>query len=313
MFNSLINPSYPKSAIGIEKDNISVVSLKKSGRGRFAIRQAASIDLLPNIIRPSFTETNILNADEFIISLNQAAVGAGLGRQKKWSVSLPANASRVAIIALESKPASNNELEEIFAWKTERSFGIPNSEMRITKYEISPDAGGKARYLASAVKYSVLDEYETIFSALNWHVGLMLPRQICEAQWLMSKKSVGDSLLISSQNEGFTAILFQNSQPNIIRNVSCSPNEINDELYRLMMFYQDRLAGKENSQNNELGQLLVIGNNLNNNQINQITNEAFQRQIPILRADEFGLEIPVGDVNLGDVAAPAGIASLAWA
>ncbi len=311
MFNSLINPTYPKTAIGIEQNCISVVNLGKQGRRQFEIRQAASIELPDYLLRPSFAATNISNQNEFIVLLNEAVERAGLRRKKNWSVSLPANTARASILTLETQPASKKELDEVISWKAERNFGAPMNEMRLLQYPIANDASNKARYFAVAVKLSVLEEYEQIFAAMGWHVGLVLPRIVSEANWLMLKKQQGDSLLISSQKDGFTAILMRNSQPNVVRSVACSPNEKNDELFRLLMFYRDRLG--ENSAGNSLDDILIVGEDIERSKLAKIANEALETNPRILRPEEIGLTLPVGDIDFNDVAAPAGLASIAFA
>ena len=110
-----------------------------------------------------FYEKNISNSDEMLVMLEEVVTTAGLRKQKRWSVSLPSNTARTAILTLENEPTSKDELSEILDWKAENTFGVPSGEMRISRRKITPDASGKARYFATAVKLSVIDEYETLF------------------------------------------------------------------------------------------------------------------------------------------------------
>ena len=59
MFSLITQPKYPNAALGIESNGMSAVALQSAGRGQFAIKQAASIDLSPGLITPSFVEKNI--------------------------------------------------------------------------------------------------------------------------------------------------------------------------------------------------------------------------------------------------------------
>ena len=242
MFSSITHPNYPKAALGLEKSSISVVMLNKAGRGQFSIRQAASAGLPPGLLTPNFLETNIPDPRGFADCLQEAIVNAGLLNQKRWSVALPSNTARTSILALENEPASKKEADEILDWKAEQSFGAPASEMRIAKQKISPDKDGRSRYFATAVTLSVLDEYETQFEALGWKAGLIMPRAVGEAQWLIDGTEKADSLLISSNDDGFTALLLRGNEPAVVRSVTCVPDEVDDEVYRLLMFYNDRFA-----------------------------------------------------------------------
>ena len=51
-------------------------------------------------------------------------------------------------------------------------------------------------------------------------------------------------MLISGQNDGFTALLLRGTEPSVVRSVTCEQNEIDDEIYRLLMFYNDRFGGE---------------------------------------------------------------------
>ncbi len=309
MFGKLINPSYPKTAIGIEQGSVTAVGLNKVGRRKFGIKQAATIAVRDNVLRPSFSDTNILNYDEMLVSLTEAISGAGLARQKRWSVSLPNNTARSTILTLDAKPNSKQELTDVLNWKSERSFGTSVSEIRLSLQPLPPDSEGKPRCFASAVKLAVLDEYETLFESLGWNVGLILPRQVSESKWLIDTGIPADSLLISSQNDGLSAILIRNNQPNVVRTISCTKTEIDDEIFRLLMFYRDRF---ETENQSSLETILPIGENLNVAKIKEIANEALGKTLKILLPEDIGLTLPVSNLKFGDIAAPAGLASFAW-
>jgi Tfp pilus assembly PilM family ATPase len=314
MLGSLTKPNYPKAAVGLEKDSVTALALERRGRGSYGIKQAATVPLPENLLTPNFLDQNISSHDELIVLLNEAVHSAGLARQKRWSVSLPSAAARTAILTLENEPASKQELEEILDWKAERSFGAPAAELRISQQKISPGADGKPRYFATAVKLNVLDEYETLFETMGWKAGLIMPRAVSEANWLLGSgggKQQGDSLLISSQADGFIAVLLRGDEPAVVRTVTCGENEVDDEIYRLMMFYRDRFAADENG-GNLLEKMLVVGKNFNFNRLREITAEALGATLPILRPEDVGLNIPASHLRFEDLAAPAGLATLAW-
>lgn len=310
MLSKLIQPNYPKAALGLEQDNITALALQKEGRGQFGIKQAASLDLPIGLLVPNFVEQNISNSNEMIALLEQLLTDAGLLRNKKWSVSLPSNTARTAILTLEDTPSSKKELEEVLNWKAETSFGVSAQELRITQQKISPSRNGKTRYFATAVKLSVIDEYETIFERLGWKAGLILPRAISESRWLMNEANNDFSLLISSKNNGFTALLLQGEEPAVVRSVTCRQDEMDDEIYRLLVYYQDRFAVEDES--NPLQKFLVVGKEFVPERLREITTEALGETLEILRPEQVGLNIPVSNLNFSDIAAPAGIATLGW-
>ncbi|MEP6788804.1 MAG: hypothetical protein ABJB40_10265, partial [Acidobacteriota bacterium] len=271
-------------------------------------KQAASIEIAPGLITPSFLDQNITNDYEFAGALREVVESAGLLNQKRWSIALPSSSARTAILALESEPASKQEAEEVLDWKAEQSFGAPAAELRLAKQKISPDKEGRSRYFATAVTLSVIDEYETHFESMGWKAGLILPRAVGEANWLIDRPVQSDSLLISGNSDGFTALLLRGSEPAVVRSVTCTAAEIDDEIYRLVMFYNDRFGGGQG--NGILERLLVIGRSLVPAKVQNIASDALGKTLRVLSADEVGLSLPDGGFSFDDLAAPAGLAAL---
>lgn len=310
MFSALTTPNYPNSALGIEENRITAVSLQGSGKGSFAIRQAATVDLPPGLVKPSFLEKNITSGFEFSSYLREAAESAGMLGQKRWSIALPSSTARTAILVLDSEPASKQEAEEVLDWKAEQNFGAPAAALRLAKEKISPDASGRSRYFATAVALAVIDEYETQFESLGWKAGLILPRAVGEANWLADKSDKTDSLLISATNDGFTGLLLRAGEPAVVRSVTCTASEIDDEIYRLLMFYNDRFGGE--SGNSLLQKLMVIGKELVPAKVQTIASEALGRALNVLSPEDVGLSLPGGGFHFDDLAAPAGLATLGF-
>ena len=310
MLENLIRPNYPKAALGLEKDSVTALALQKEGKGRYGIKQAATVELPEHLLMPSFIEKNINSPAEMTALLEEAVTNAGLRRQKRWSVSLPSNTARASILTLDTEPASKDELSQVLDWKAENTFGIPAGEMRITRQKIASDASGKSRYFATAVKLSVIDEYETLFEMLGWQAGLILPRAVSEAGWLFDKNKKSDSLLISSQPDGFVALILRGDEPTVVRSVTCTESEREDEIYRLLMFYRDRLG--DDKSENFLEKLLVVGKDLPPARLKEIAAEALGKTLNILRPEDVGLNIPIQTLTFDEVAAPAGLAALGW-
>ena len=311
MFSALSQPHYPNAALGIEEERVTAISLQGQGRGSFAVKQAATVDLPAGLLKPGFLEQNIRDAGEFAACLHEAAESAGLLSQKRWSVALPSNTARTAILVLETEPASNQEAEEVIDWKAEQSFGAPAAELRLSKQKISPDPKGRSRYFTTAVTLSVIDEYEAQFESLGWKVGLILPRAVGEANWISHRADPGDSLLISGNSDGFTALLLRSSEPEVVRSVTCTPEEVDDEIYRLLMFYNDRFGGEQHG-NSLLRRLLVVGKYLVPARVQTIASEALGRALNVLSPEEVGLNLPGGGFSFDDLAAPAGLAALGF-
>ena len=311
-FSKLVRPRFPSAALGLESGTATAVYLERQ-RNLFNIKRAATATLPEGLIHPSFEEPNIMDANALVLLLSEVALSAGLGKQRKWSLALPEAATRATILTLESAPASRPELEEVLRWKYERSFGAPPEELRVSRERLPPDAQGRQRYLASGIRLSILEEYESVFAALGWRTGLILPRHQGEARWITGSGAPGDALLISSHSEGFTALLLRDKQPVIARSVMCEAEDRDDELYRLLLFYRDRVLAADNGTAlPTLDRLLVVGKGFDKAHVSEIVNETLEVHLRALGPVEVGLTLPSADLSFDAIAAPAGLATLAW-
>ena len=183
--NRIISPRYPSAAVGLSGEWASVVQLERRGGG-LSVRSAAFLPLPEGLLRPGFDESNVADPAALARALAELTSGAGLARRRRWSVALPEASTRTSILTMETAPASRAEGEEMLRWKTERALGAPLDELRVSRERLQADAQGRARHLVTAVRLHVLAEYEQTFAALGWHAGLILPRHMGEAHWLMS-------------------------------------------------------------------------------------------------------------------------------
>ncbi len=282
-----------------------MVQLDRS-RGGFVVRRAATLNLPADLVHASFDESNVEPA-QLAAALSDLATSAGLLRQKKWCVALPEATARSAILTIDGGGGSRREVEEVLEWKIERTFGAPVSELRVAREQLPLNEQKQERYLATAVRLSVLAEYEAAFAALGWHSGLVLPRHVGEEQWL--REGAGDGLLLSAHDEGFTAVLLRNARPLTVRSVFCDPQECDDELHRVLLFYRERSGS--NGDGSPVNRLLVVGEGLDKNRVAEIARESLGANLRPLDAADVGLSIP-GDLPFDTIAAPAGLARLAW-
>jgi hypothetical protein len=307
--SKLIHPWYPSNAIGFEKGMLTMVQLEH-GKGASTLKRAATVSVPESLIRPGFDEPNISDLSELARALTELATSAGLLQRKRWSVSLPDAASRSLIMTLESNPGSHAELEEVLTWKVERGFGVPLDELSFSRERLPPDAQGRARYLLVGTRAAVLAEYESVLGLLGWRAGLILPRHVAEGQWLALNGPKDDALLLSSSGTGFTAVVFRGKQPLIIRTVICEPDECEDELYRLLLFYRDKRAGDGEQIGSLLSRLMVVGDAMSKERISSIVRETLGVDLRPLEAEDLGLELSTRQLSFDAIAAPAGLASL---
>lgn len=312
LISRLVDPWYPATAIGLEKGGASVVHLERIKGSVCKLRRAATFNIAESMIRPSFDQPNIQDPGQLTAVLHELATSAGLLRQKRWSLSLPEATTRTLVLTIESHSQSASELQEILRWKVERGFGLPIEELSISKERLQKDLHGRDRYLVIAVKKSVIAEYEAVLHALGWKPGLILPRHLGEAQWLVRNSNAGDSLLLSGSSKGFTGVIFRDQHPLIVRTVTCAEEEFEDEFYRLLLFYRDRSVPEGVGNGAGLTRLMVIGEGITKERAGEIVNETTGGDLRPLEAEDLGLQLPSRDFSFDSIAAPAGLATLSW-
>jgi Tfp pilus assembly PilM family ATPase len=327
---TLVSPRYPSAAVGLSGEAACAVQLDRRG-GSFVVRGAAVLPLPAGLVRPGFDELNVEEPSALARALADVTSSAGLGRRRRWSVALPEASTRTSILTMETQPASRNEAEEMLRWKIERALGAPLDELRVSRERLKADPQGRERYLVTAVRLSVLAEYEQVFASVGWHAGLILPRHMGEAWWLMRDggREAGaypsDSLLVSAHPEGFTALILHAGQPLYVRAVSCEREDRADELYRFLLFYRDRNAPPavegegavapppaQSFAPDRIGRLLVAGAGMDEAQASAVVEETLASPPRAVRPEELRLSLPTRDLDFAQLAAPAGLAALAW-
>lgn len=304
----LVAPPAPSTAAGFIDDNFAVVDLRR-GRHGFSLVSSAVTQLPPGLVSPAFSTSNIQDTAELSQIISQTTEAAGLTNKKRWSVALPDATARTLVIALESKPSNRRELNEVISWKIERLIAAPASELRISRQRMNP-AAGYDRYVVTVALDEVLSQYENVFAGIGWNAGLILPRHIGEAQWLMWDDSPGDKMLVSANRSGFTSLIVRNGDPVLVRTFVCEPASIADELHRFALYYRDRLVGEIGAAGS-LTRLLVLGA-IDSQEARGAVAEALDSVPRVLDPAEFGMDLRGEAIRFDQLAGAAGLATIAW-
>jgi hypothetical protein len=301
-------PRAPNTAAGFVDDNFAVVDLRRSRQG-FSLASSAVTQLPLGLIAPGFDALNIQDTGELAQIITQTAEAAGLLNKKRWSVALPDATARTLVVALESRPSNRRELNEVIAWKVERVIPSPATELRISRQRIGP-AAGPDRYLVTVARDEVLSQYESVFAGMGWKAGLILPRHMGEAQWLMWDEWPGDKLLVSANRSGFTSLIVRNGEPVLVRTYVCEPESTADELHRFALYYRDKLVNGSGTTT-ALTRMLVLGG-IDPAEARRAVADAIDNEPRTLDPAEFGIDLKGEAIQFDHLAGPAGLATIAW-
>ena len=301
-------PPTPNVAAGFVDDNFAVVDVRRGRRG-FSLASSAVTQLPVGLITPSFESLNIQDAVELAGIITQTAEAAGLSNKKRWSVALPDATARTLVVALESKPSNARELNEVIEWKLERLVSVPPKELRTARQKLRPVAG-EDRYLITVSRNEVLAQYESLFADLGWKAGLILPRHLGEAQWLMWDDSAGDKMLVTAHQSGFTSLIVRNGEPALVRTFVCERDSIPDELHRFTLYYRDRLVDGGGTAST-LSRMLVLGG-IDLVEARRAVADALESEPRTLDPAEFGIDLKGEQIRFDHLAGAAGLATIAW-
>jgi Tfp pilus assembly PilM family ATPase len=289
-------------------DNQAVLLKLKKRRNQFYVERVAGVFLPKALLRPDFSISNISDINSLAISIKQAITNSGLKGHKRWSVALPEEVARSLVVTLDTKPEGQEELKQMLSWKVERIVGVPTTQLRVVHQQIP--STGLPRYLVTVVSEAIIREYETLFEQLGWHAGVIMPRHICEASWLMRNKIIGDKLLVSHNSWGFSSVALREEEPLMVRLRECGEEDLESELYRLATYYQEKvMLATSNTPLN----LLVIGDPAQT----ELTARTFADALTdvkfnVIKTTDFSLNISDPNYQFSQVAAAAGLAAMAY-
>ncbi len=310
MFSSLWNfltvPNLPQTSLAITSSHLALVELSKRG-GAFQPKKLGIQTLPEGLVKVSPSEPNITREAEFTDALSALAEQAGFARKLSLSVTLPEGSAYSLVVTLDQSPGSRAELEQMLDWKISRTTGLKTAEMRTSFQSLRPE-NGQPRYLVGAVHNQVLGQYERLFAQLGWQAGAIVPQHLGEAQWLLRNEleSNEDQALVSVNARGFVVVLVRGQEPLLVREVVCEPSEREDEFFRLLIFYRDRLTPTQ-----PLKRILLLGEPSEQIVFSQALTSALEQSPQKLAPLTLGLNLDA-NAPFYRVAAAAGAASLAF-
>jgi Tfp pilus assembly PilM family ATPase len=307
IWQRLTTPGWPRTALSINETHLALTTLRKRG-AELEPSNLGVLCLPKGLVRAHFSEPNITSEADLLEKLRETMAQAGHRRLRRVAVALPACSARSLVFTLENVPNDRRELAQMIEWKVERSLGVRISELRIQHRRLS-DFNGRSQWLVSAVHEQVLAQYERVFRKLGWQPGLILSQTLGEAQWLMRADLPDDQALVSLRDDGFDAVIVRGTEPILVREVNCSPEEREDEFFRLLVFYRDRLMPEEGQAN--LARLLTLGSVYEQRRFREVLAAALENVAVLLDPAQIGLRVEPS-APFKEFAAAAGLATLAW-
>lgn len=294
----LTEPRPPRAACAVSAEGIAVFDTRRRA-GNF-------LPLPQGFIQPRFEGMNLSDPDGFARALSDAASQAGLGRERRWSASLPGSTARVQVVTLEDV-SSESEATDMLGWKAERLMGVPLADLRLTVSRIGQRTDW--RYLIAGMAESVAREYEAAFSKLGWQVGMLLPRMVCESLWLR-QGALPNQMLLSVVDDDLSVMVIQRGEPILIRALPLVDEDPTEQLLRLLLFFRERTTASDAFADPTQAvqfEVLPVGLPIPVEKVRDCITETFGAAPLILDAARFGYG---SSVEFSRMAAVGGLATL---
>ena len=166
------------------------------------------------------------------------------------AVVVPDEMARISFLTAE-KPSKNPDEQRTFIrWKLKKSIPFDVDNAQVAYNIIGPSRSGTGVDMIVALSpRSVVQEYEKLFDSMDIHAGIVLPSTLAVLNLL--EVPAADMLFLKVSSDCMTTTVFQNRRVQFYRRVT--DVSLYDAIYPTILYYQDKLGGKD------LTQLYVCG------------------------------------------------------
>jgi hypothetical protein len=157
------------------------------------------------------------------------------------AVVVPDDTARIAILTVERAAKNAEEQRTFIRWKLKKSVPFDVETAQVAYRMLGPHRSGSGIDMLVALSpRSVVQEYESLFDAMDIHAGVVLPSTLAALNLLTP--AAGDALFVKVAPDCITTTVFQNKRVQFYRRVT--DVSLYDAVYPTLLYYQDKLGGK---------------------------------------------------------------------
>jgi type IV pilus assembly protein PilM len=254
-------PQLPTVACEISRQALSLVRLDSKQSN--VIERFAVIPLSQGLIVPSLTKPNIASIPDFVTAM-KSAISKAEAKSMKMSLAIPDASAKSAIHILDTLPSNENERQQLLKWKLKKAVPFNVEEAYLSYWE-KRAVDGKHVLLTVCICREVLNQYEEAFQRMGIQMGYITLSSFAAFEFLarLDPEAVQKSVLLLRIGATDTSSLimqegrvsfFRHSERNVDEeNTSAAMaskptqsqyQEIYDELYPCVIYYQDKLSSR---------------------------------------------------------------------
>jgi type IV pilus assembly protein PilM len=250
----------------------------------------------PQSLAVSPSSSNLVNAEAYRLALAKLAPLTN-GRKPSAGLVVPDYALRMAILDFDAWPDDEEQRLALVRFRLRKSLPFAIEEAQVSFAPQTRDAG-KVEVLAVAIDRRILSEYEELFTASGFRVGLVVPSGVaclplCPPATQASSGRPGVTLLLKVSGAILTAMLLDGDKIRLVRCVDFSepfseerptPMRTFSVIDDTMPVMQQTIAYAEDELGRNVDRLLLTGFGQNANAIGELAGEEFQVKWEFLRS-----------------------------
>lgn len=250
----------------------------------------------PQSLAVSPASANLVNVEAYRLALAKLAPLTN-GRKPSAGLVVPDYALRMAILDFDAWPDSEEQRLALVRFRLRKSLPFAIEEAQVSFAPQSRDAG-KVEVLTVAIDRRILSEYEELFTASGFRVGLVVPSGVaclplCPPATPASSGRPGVTLLLKLSGAILTAMLLDGDKIRLIRCVDFSepfseerptPARTFSVIDDTMPVMQQTIAYAEDELGRNVDRLLLTGFGQSANTIGELAGEEFRVKWEFLRS-----------------------------
>lgn len=235
----------PPPTVGLSIDAVRVTAvLIDAAHASPVIRAVGSSRVPDGALVPSLTAVNVIDRAAAIAAVRQALEQVG-GRHRRVSLALPDTTAKVSLLPLETVPPSARDLEQLIRLQLRKAIPFPIDEAQVA-WATGPTRGTAATVVATAMRRTVVEEYEGLCAAVGLHAGTvdLATFNVVNLALLTSGAAADDTLIVHATPSYASVAVVRDGELIFFRTRPADPSEpVPDVVHQTRMFYEDRLAG----------------------------------------------------------------------
>lgn len=251
----LLDPELPGLGVDLRASEVALAHITER-RGGIELDTCVSAPIDPGLLRFSLVEPNIQDPPALAKAIQNVLLRAGAGASKRVALTLPDYVARLTIMEIPNPPVSTAELRELFRFRMKKSLPFDLDRARLTFERLS---GKPGRFLVGVMHEAVVSQYEEIFSALGFELGLIVPSTLSLLSLIdpIARKDLApgaDYFFLNAEPDYFSLSLVRNREDlSLIRTLGLradsSPgnygeDELLKEIIPTTLFYREKLEGQ---------------------------------------------------------------------